>query len=190
METWAGTAAKVLDKLNVASVRLYGHNGGAAVAVELARRLGRRGLGLVLDAPCFLGDEERKTLPSRYAPEVLPVWEGSRWLRAWHHLRDSELWWPWFERTHRAALKFAPRIAADDLTLRVRETMKQPASYAPAWRAALSYAGREILVGLQAPVLEIAADQDVFSHLSVGPNIEDDPHSRAKAIQRWIGAQR
>ena len=88
VEVWADTAAKILDKLNVESVRLYGHNGGAAVAVELARRLGRRVLGMVLDAPCFLGDEERKTLPFRYAPEVLPVWEGSHWLRAWHHLRD------------------------------------------------------------------------------------------------------
>ena len=117
VEIWADTAAKVLDKLNVASVRLYGHNGGAAVAVELARRMGRRVLGLVLDAPCFLGDEERKTLASRYAPEVLPVWEGSHWLRAWHHLRDSELWWPWFERTHRAARTSAPRISPDDLTL-------------------------------------------------------------------------
>ena len=190
VETWADTAAKVLDKLNVASVRLYGHNGGAAVAVELARRLGRRVLGLVLDAPCFLGDEERKTLPSSYAPEVLPVWEGSHWLRAWHHLRDSELWWPWFERTHRATRTSTPRIAPDDLTLRVRETMKQPASYAPAWRAALSYPGRERLAGIDAPVLEIASEEDAFSHLSAGCNVADDPHSRAHAIQRWIGGQR
>jgi pimeloyl-ACP methyl ester carboxylesterase len=171
-------------------VRLYGHNGGAAVAVELARRLGRRVLGMVLDAPCFLGDEERKTLPFRYAPEVLPVWEGSHLLRAWHHLRDSQLWWPWFERTHRAARRSAPRIALDDLTLRVRETMKQPASYAPAWRATLSYAGRELLAGIEAPVLEIAAEQEVFSHLSAGRIIADDARSRVKAIRLWIGGQR
>src|SRR5581483_7859249 len=55
VEIWADTAAKVLDKLNVARVRLYGHNGGAAVAVELARRLGGRVRGLGLDAPCFVG---------------------------------------------------------------------------------------------------------------------------------------
>jgi pimeloyl-ACP methyl ester carboxylesterase len=190
VEVWADTAAKILNKLNVESVRLYGHNGGAAVAVELARRLGRRVLGMVLDAPCFLGDEERKTLPFRYAPEVLPVWEGSHWLRAWHHLRDSQLWWPWFERTHRAARRSAPRIAPDDLTLRVRETMKQPASYAPAWRATLSYAGRELLAGIEAPVLEIAAEQEVFSHLSAGRIIADDARSRVKAIRLWIGGQR
>jgi pimeloyl-ACP methyl ester carboxylesterase len=186
VETWADTAAKVLDKLNLASVRLYGHNGGAAVAVELAARLGRRVTGLVLDAPCFLGDEERKTLPSRYAPEVLPAWEGSHWLRAWHHLRDSELWWPWFERTYLAARKSAPRIAPDDLNLRVREAMKQPASYAPALRAALSYPGRERLAELKMPVLEIAAEQDVFSHLSAGLKIRDDARSRAQSIREWI----
>ena len=187
VETWADAAAKVLDKLNVSTVRLYGHNGGAAVAVELAERLGGRVIGLVLDAPCFLGDEERKTLPSRYAPEVLPAWEGSHWLRAWHHQRDSELWWPWFERTYLAARRSAPRIAPDDLNLHVREAMKQPASYAPAWRAALSYPGRERLTGLKTPVLEIAAEEDVFSHLSAGRKIRDDARSRAQAIREWIG---
>jgi pimeloyl-ACP methyl ester carboxylesterase len=190
VEIWADTAAKVLDKLNVARVRLYGHNGGAAVAVELARRLGGRVRGLVLDAPCFLGSEERKTLPSVYSPDVRPVWDGSHWLRAWHHLRDQELWWPWFERSHRTVRKSAPRIAPDDLTLRVREAMKEPASYAPAWSAALSYAGRERLAGIEAPVLEISAAQDVFSHLSAGGRVEDDPRSRAQAIRHWIGAQR
>ncbi len=189
VEIWADTAAKVLDKLNVARVRLYGHNGGAAVAVELARRLGGRVLGLVLDAPCFLGSEERQTLPSVYSPDVRPVWEGSHWVRAWHHLRDQELWWPWFERSHRTVRKSAPRIAPDNLTLRVREAMKEPTSYAAAWSAALSYAGRERLAGIEAPVLEFAAAQDVFSHLSAGSSVEDDPHSRAQAIRHWIGAQ-
>jgi pimeloyl-ACP methyl ester carboxylesterase len=190
VETWADSAVKVLDKMSVASVRLYGHNGGAAVAVELARRLGSRMLGLVLDAPCFLGVEERRSLPSRYAPDVLPVWDGSHWLRAWHHLRDSELWWPWFERTHGAARRSEPRIAPEDLTLRVREAMKQPASYAPAWRAALSYAGREVLAGIETPVLEIGSKQDVFSHLSASTKVADDPHSRAQTIWRWIGGCR
>jgi pimeloyl-ACP methyl ester carboxylesterase len=187
VETWAETAAKVLDKLNVGAVSLYGHNGGAAVAVELAHKLGGRVHGLVLDAPCFLGEEERDSLPPRYAPEVAPMWEGSHWLRAWHHLRDSELWWPWFERTHHAARRSAPRIAPANLNVRVREAMKQPASYVAAWRAALSYPGRERLTGLRTSVLEIAAEQDVFSHLSNGRKIPDDPRSRARAIREWIG---
>jgi len=83
------------------------------------------------------------------------------------------------------ARKSPPRIAPDHLTLCVRETMKQPASYARAWRAALSYSGRERLAGIETPILEISAEQDVFSHLSAGRNIPDDPCSRAQAIRRW-----
>jgi hypothetical protein len=97
------------------------------------------------------------------------------------------LWWPWFERTHSAARGSEPRIAPENLTLRVREAMKQPASYAPAWRAALSYPGRELLAGIEKPTLEIGSEQDVFSHLSASMNIADDPYSRAKTIRRWIG---
>ena len=184
---WADTAAKVLAQLGIREVRVYGHNGGAAVAVELARRLGRRVLGLALDAPCFLGEAERATLPARYAPEVLPVWEGSHWLRAWHHLRDSELWWPWFDRTHGAARRGDLHIDPADLTLRVREAMKQPASYAPAWRAALEYPGREHRAGIEAPVFEMAAGPDEFAPHAPGMKTADDLRSRAQAIRRWIG---
>ena len=187
VETWADAAAKVLDKLNVSTVRLYGHNGGAAVAVELAERLGGRVIGLVLDAPCFLRDEERKTLPSRYAPEVLPAWEGSHWLRAWHHQRDSELWWPWFERTYLAARKSAPRIAPDDLNLHVREAMETAGELRSRVAGRAFLPGRERLTGLKTPVLEIAAEEDVFSHLSAGRKIRDDARSRAQAIRECDG---
>jgi pimeloyl-ACP methyl ester carboxylesterase len=99
VETWTETAAKVLERLNVANVHLYGHNGGAAVAMELAHRLGRRVAGLVLDAHCFLGDEDRRGVHSRYSPEVLPVWEGSDCapgtiLRASWSKSKSEFCWP------------------------------------------------------------------------------------------------
>jgi pimeloyl-ACP methyl ester carboxylesterase len=187
--TWTATVERLMNQLHIEALRVYGHNGGAAVAVELAHRLGRRVRGIALDAPCFLNDEDRARLPSRYAPPVTPVWEGSHWLRAWHHLRDSELWWPWFERTHRAARTAEPRIDPQALTLRVRESMKQPASYQAAWEASVGYAWRERLAALGVPVLVMAAQQDVFAHLMPGTVVEDTAASRARALQNWWKAQ-
>lgn len=184
-QSLAHAIEKLLERIAVRQLRIYAHNGGAAVAVELARRLGRRVRGLALDAPSFLGDEDRARLPARYAPPVTPAWEGSHWLRAWHHLRDSELWWPWFERTHRAARTAAPRIDPPELTLRVREAMKQPASYQPSWQASLSYPWRERLSGVDVPVLRMAAPEDVFSHLGPATPVEDTAVSRARAIENW-----
>lgn len=186
--TWTTTVERVLKRLDVDALRVYGHNGGAAVAVELSHRLGRRVRGLVLDAPCFLEDEPRARLPSLYAPAVTPVWEGSHWLRAWHHLRDSELWWPWFERTQQAVRAAAPRIDPQALTLRVREAMKQPASYQAAWQASLAYAWRERLSGLEVPTLRMAAPQDVFAHLAAATKVDDTAAARARAIDDWWSA--
>jgi pimeloyl-ACP methyl ester carboxylesterase len=184
--TFALHIEKLLQPLGIRELRIYGHNGGAAVALELAHRLGDRVRGVALDAPCFLNDEDRAHLPAIYAPPVTPVWDGSHWLRAWHHLRDAELWWPWFERTHRAARATAPRIDPQALTVRVREAMKQPASYQPAWQAALAYPWRERLAGIGAPLLCIAAPQDVFAHLMPSRKIEDSAAARAEALAQWI----
>ena len=111
-------------------------------------------------------------------------------MRAWHHHRDSELWWPWFDRTHRAARTTAPRIDPHALTLRVREAMKQPASYQPAWEASLGYAWRDRLAGVTVPVLLMAAPQDVFAHLLPATVVEDSAASRARALAEWIRKER
>jgi len=177
---------QVLHSLGIQELRIYGHNTGAAVALELAHRLGPRVRGVVLDAPAFLAEEERASLPAIYAPAVEPTSDGSHWLRAWHHLRDSELWWPWFEHTHRNVRRTEPRIDPHSLTVRVREAMKQPESYEAAWRAGLSYDWRERLSSLRVPVLKIAAPQDVFSHLMPAEPVEDTAASRARAIKEWM----
>jgi len=195
---WAASVERLLDRLHIRELRIYGHNGGAAAAAECAHRLGSRVRGIALDAPCFLADEDRARLASCYAPPVAPVWEGSHWLRAWHHLRDSELWWPWFDRTHRAGRAAAPRIDPQALTLRVREAMKQPDSYRAAWEASLGYAWRDRLAGIRAPVLLMAAPEDVFAHLLPGvqasvprastATIDDSAASRAQALAQWAHA--
>ena len=166
--------------MNIHELRVYGHNGGAAVAVELAHRLGSRVRGVVLDAPAFVPDAQ---LASRYAPSVQPAWDGSHWLRAWHHIRDSELWWPWFERKHQNVRKTA-RIDPQALTIPVREAMKQPASYEPAWQAAqlrLAQAPR----GPAEPAHHRRARRCVrASHAA--KTVEDNAASRARAIKEWM----
>ena len=163
--TWTSVALKVLERLRIHRVHLRGHNGGAAVALEVALSLGERAQGLTLDAPIFLGEADRSRLPTIYAPPVEATWDGSHWLRAWHHLRDSELWWPWFERTRQNARTATPRIDPVALTRRAREAMKQPASYQPAWQAILGYDWRPRLALAATPVTLMAASDDVFAHL-------------------------
>jgi hypothetical protein len=61
--------------------------------------------------------------------------DGTHLLRVWHHLRDQELWRPWHDRRRANARRVAPRIDPAALTLRVREMLKHPHSYAADWSA-------------------------------------------------------
>ena len=80
-------------------------------------------------------------------------------------------------------MRRSARIDPQDLTIRVREAMKQPASYEPAWRACLSYDWRSRIDGL--PITYIAAREDVFAHLTPAATLVDDtPQARAAAIRR------
>lgn len=200
VEGWADTALATLDALRIGAVHLYGHNGGAAVAVEIALRSPARAKTITLDAPVCLDRDTREQLATTYAPDARPTWEGAHLLRVFHHLRDQELWWPWFSRRQPAIRKTPPRIDPAALTERVREAVKQPASYAPAWQAIFRYPFRERLAQTTGSLRVIAADADVFAHcaqaaqaLRPGPALErvdDTPAARAAALRVHVEGAR
>jgi pimeloyl-ACP methyl ester carboxylesterase len=198
VDVWADSMLRAIDALGLGRLHLYGHNGGAALAVELATRAPGRVLSVVLDAPIVLDGEKRSRFANDYAPDIVPTWDGSHLLRAWHHMRDQELWWPWFDR-HRAAIRGnAARIDPASLTLRVREILKQPHSYRPAWQAVLSYPMAERLAMLSMPLSLIGATEDVFAPLlpaarTLLPDVPfravaDSPAARAAALRELLGS--
>lgn len=163
-----GTEAmlRTLDALGIGAFNLYGHNGGAAVAVEAALRAKDRVRSLVLDAPICLASEQQAAIAARWldgvAP-VTPVWDGSHLTRAWHMRRDMELWWPWFDRRNATTKQTEPRIDPVRLTIEVREMMKQPASFLAAWRAVLDYPLAERLALTHQRCAILVAREDVFA---------------------------
>ena len=138
VEDWASALLRLLDRMKIGAVHLYGHNGGAAVAVEAASRAPQRIRSLFLDAPVAVDEQVAERWLQGVEP-VTPAWNGEHLLRAWHMRRDMELWWPWYDRRRESARKVEPRIDPARLTAELREAMKQPASFAPAWRAVLRY---------------------------------------------------
>lgn len=166
VESWADCAIAVLDRLELDAAHVYGHGGGAAVAVAMAGRAPGRVRSLVLDSPAALPREGRDAFAAAYAPSAAPEWDGGHLIRVWHHVRDQELWWPWNQRTRAAARPGNPDIDPAHLTLRVRECLKQPHAYQAGWQAVLSFPLLERLASLRVPVTICAAPGDLFDHLA------------------------
>jgi len=191
--TWADTVAAVLDRLSVSRVHALGHNGGAAVALELAVGWPQRVASLLLDAPFFLGDSDRALFQSHPAPTLEIDPEGVHLLRAWHHLRDSELWWPWFRREKAFQSPRPSRLDPEVLTERAREVLKQPASYAAAWRSIVEYQWAGRLAACVQPRVVLAANNDLASHLiepiakaANARALRCEPGQKADLILRFI----
>lgn len=176
VEAWGKGALRALDALGLEQAHLYGHNGGAGVAVEMARQSPDRIRSIVLDCPILLDEAERDRFATSYAPDIAPSWEGAHLLRAWHHLRDQELWWPWFDRRSVNNRMSEPQIEPAALTERVREVLKQPYSYRPAWKAVFDYPTAESLGELAVPAAIIGAANDIFAPLLDGISYSEVPN--------------
>ena len=161
VEAWTDALLRLLDRMKIGAVHLYGHNGGAAVAVEAALRAPQRARTVFLDAPISVQPGVAQRWLEGVEP-VTPAWNGEHLIRAWHMRRDMELWWPWYDRRRENARTVEPRIDPARLTLELREAMKQPASFAPAWRAVMNYPMQRRLSELKRAVLFSSA-ADLFA---------------------------
>jgi len=167
--TWMRAVWHVLDQLGVRSVHLWGHQGGAALACAMAVQSPERVASVTLDAPMWVDEVTQEKMLLYGIPDVSPSWEGAHWLRAWHHIRDAELWWPWFDRRETQRKPQPSQIDPMQLNLRVLEAMKRPASYAAAWRVHWSFNWFDQLPRVKAPLLCTTADSDTYAHLCLTP---------------------
>ena len=108
----------------------------------------------------------RANLVDCYAPDAAPDWHGGHLLRIWHHLRDQEVWWPWFDRSQAASLAVDPSIGAEALATRALPCLQQPQSYRAAWQAIWRYDLLTAIASVRPPVEVGASKEDAFGHLA------------------------
>jgi pimeloyl-ACP methyl ester carboxylesterase len=162
-EAWAEALWGVCDALGIGAAHLLGHNAGAATVVAAATARPDRALSVLLDGPIALSASARAEFAPRWAPDTTPDWDGTHLLRMWHMRRDMALWFPWWARDPAHARTAEPQIGADRLQEELRETAKQPRSFAPAWRAAIGWPLRERLASLPHRVALLACETDLFA---------------------------
>ena len=95
--------------------------GSAAIAVQLAERLGNSVSRLILLNPVDYRALAREWDTGKLCREMEPDAEGTHFLKTWHLLRDRQLFWPWYAADADHALPGQANLDADYLTGRVTE---------------------------------------------------------------------
>ncbi len=193
---WAVELENLLDATGKPRVILHACGTAAAVAAEFACRAPDRVAGIVLQSPPLLPPGWARAHGADYAPDVAPTRDGGHLLRLWHHLRDQELWWPWFEQTRATARTTPHRIAPADLHRRAVALLRQPAHYRPIWQAVLADDLATRLAGLDLPIRIVYRETDLFARfrdraaiLCADPAplaLPDDAVATAAALATWM----
>ncbi len=106
----ADAAGAILGRLGLREVAALGQGAGACVALVLARQSSLMRPRLALTDLPWLAAEARVAFLRHGLPAIEPQWHGGHLQLAWHLLRDSRLFFPWFERSRRAARPGTPDL--------------------------------------------------------------------------------
>lgn len=139
LNLYAAAMWRMCDALGLREIAIHGKGFGASLAVEMAACAPDRCVALTIDGLLLPDAAERADMVARYTPPITIEWDGAHWYRGWQMLRDSLIYFPWYD-TRRSALR---RVDADfdawELHGWTVDVMKQWASYHRFIQAALRH---------------------------------------------------
>ncbi len=156
-------AVAVLDHIGTGPTQVVGLGFGASVAVELARDRPDLVSSVVLAGLLAAPADERAPLSRDYTPPIAIEADGAHWYRTWLMLRDSLIWWPWYDRA-KAAQRTTPQdFSAARLHRWTLDIMRRRESYGDLVQAALGHDAPTMIDALVVPVCLIAGTTSPLS---------------------------
>ncbi|MCC6008583.1 MAG: alpha/beta hydrolase [Rhodobacteraceae bacterium] len=155
MADYAAATARMMDAAGLDRVAVYGFHAGASVAAELAVLLPDRVAAVILDSMGLYDLDKAADFADRYVPEIRRHPHGLHLIEAWNYVRDTYLFWPWFETdaAHARAVGLPPLSEMHDKVVEVIKSMDHFGSY---YRAAFLHDKAAVLPRLACPVLVTA----------------------------------
>ncbi len=165
MADYAAAVLRMLDAAGIDRVALYGFHAGASVAAELAVAHPERVAAVILDSMGLYDPAGAADFADRYVPELRRHPHGLHLIAAWNYVRDTYLFWPWFE-TDAAHARGVGLPPLDEMHDKVVEVIKAMDHFGAYYRAAFLHEKPALLPRIAGPVLVTAGrDNSQAAHL-------------------------
>lgn len=155
MAGYGAAVADMMDALGIERAAVYGFHAGASVAAELALAHPDRIAAVILDSMGLYDLDRASEFADKYVPDIKLHPHGLHMGEVWHYVRDTYLFWPWFE-TDAAHTRGVGLPPVRDINDKVMEVLKSLESFGDYYRAAFNHDKRTVLPGLRGPVLVTA----------------------------------
>jgi pimeloyl-ACP methyl ester carboxylesterase len=102
-----------LEVLNIENPLIYGTATGAQLGIAYALTYPKEVKKLFLDNPAHFSEEEYEQISTNYFIDLSPKPDGSHLLNLWNHVKDSMMYFPWYD--HSAEAQFSKIIPSNAL---------------------------------------------------------------------------
>ncbi len=153
-----------LDALGIGAFDLYGTHTGASIAAEIAIAAPARVRRLILDGVGMYTAEEQAEMLARYAPAMRPDLHAQYLMWAWHFVRDTHVFWPWY-RTDPAHRRPTGLPSPEALHEKLVELLKAITTYHRSYRAAIANDKRARFPLIRVPTLAACARTDMLARM-------------------------
>ncbi len=178
-----------------AGLTVHGIGFGASLAIALAEAAPERVTHLVLRGVPLPSAEQRRDMRLHYAPPITIDQTGGHWYRLWLMLRDSLVYFPWYDRSLGAQRRVPGDFSAGRLHRWTCEVMKQGHAYHHLIEAALDHDAGAALGRIETPVLVLDDQGHPFAAFAPGLDAAcpsatrlpapEHPFDQAEAIATW-----
>ncbi|PPR79542.1 MAG: Haloalkane dehalogenase [Alphaproteobacteria bacterium MarineAlpha2_Bin1] len=180
VQNYASYLNKLLDIINVREINIFGMSGGASVATELSHQTNINVKSLMLQSPMVIPEQIKNKLSSNWIQDIELSPNGYHLNIIWHHLRDQQLFFPWYKKTLKNTRFIEPDISEEELHDKLVECIKHIESYKPSWDALFSYPLQKNISSIRTPIWIGGKSSDVFVNFL--ENTERVTRTRANKI--------
>ena len=108
---------------------------------------------IILIEPWILSEKQISNFIELGLPEIKPEWSGGHLQQYWHMVRDSKLFWPWYNRSISGIIEGSPNLDEKQLDIEVTELIRSDLSWRETTSDLLQYPIRDSLSEIELPII-------------------------------------
>ena len=153
LNTHMDVVSEIVHNDNLDQLTVLGMQASCSSSIHLAKTIAESLKKIILLEPWILTDKEIGNFIKLGLPLIEPEWSGGHLLQYWHMVRDSKLFWPWYNRSISGIIEGNPHLDEKQLDIEVTEIIRSDLSWRETTSNLLQYPIRDNLSDIEVPII-------------------------------------
>ena len=167
--------SQIIEHENFNELMIMAFQTSCASALDAAKNIAVDMKKIILIEPWILGDQEVSDYIDNGIPLIKPDWSGGHLQSYWHMVRDSRLFWPWYNRTISGIIEGTPDLEEKQLDIEVTELIRSEGYWQHTIKDQLTYPTKNCLLEIDYPILILSRESHPLknTYVEIGKNLKN-----------------